>query len=508
MVLRAFLGVLIVVPLTGCNVFNDDLEKRLDGQAGGPRECKAHADCQDPDGMTACTLDGRCVPLESEQCRLVAGDLEAPDAIVIGSLFSLTGAQAMTNLPRAQSVQLAVEELNAVGGVPGTGPATRPLVLVQCDEIADLDAAANHLVNELKVPAIVGPNVSQDVITVSQKYSIKGGTVLITPTAVASSISDLEDNDLTWQFIPSDEARAPLMVKQINELEDLLRGERPDRNIRLSIIHRNDALGTGTRVSLNDLPFNGMSLADNLSPNVAAVTIEPYGASDMARQMAIVDRQLNFAPDIVVMAGLAEAVTQIMVPLEQRWTGNARPYYVLIDSLKVPELLAAVSMNDDLRKRVRGTGIVPTARSSQVFEAFQVGYRTRFPDSPSTISGMGPSYDAGYAIAYALAATRDMPVSGASVAMGLRKLGGPGNGEPTEIQSTKILSAFSQLTSLKSLDALGTFAPLKFDAKGAPTVGRVEVWCIASGSTAQFASSRRAYDIATRRLDGMYEQCE
>jgi hypothetical protein len=99
-------------------------------------------------------------------------------------------------------------------------------------------------------------------------------------------------------------------------------------------------------------------------------------------------------------------------------------------------------------------------------------------------------------------------VSGASVAKGLTMLGGPGNGDPLSVQSTNVLAAFSQLTSVKSVDAIGTFAPLAFDEKGAPAGGRVEIWCISKGPASQYASSGRIYDIETERLDGSYEQCK
>lgn len=506
-VLVALLGT-----LAGCDVFDDSLERRLQSVDGGgasitPLECKSHAQCADrPDGPTACVLpEGRCVKLKSEVCPTVTGQLTG-DAIVLGSLFSVSGAQGATNLPRQQSAMLAIEAINNVGGVPGMGTTKRPLVLVSCDEAADLDSASEHLIKQLKVPAIVGPNVSQDVIMVSNKYSVAGNTVLISPTAVASSIADLTDNDLTWIMVPSDEQRAPLMIQQIGEIEAELRVQRPDRPIKLAIIHRSDALGMGTRVALNSLTLNGKTLAENVSPNVGSVIIEPY-AADGANQEALVNRQLAFAPDIVVMAGLAEAITQVMVPLETRWQNLPRPYYVLIDSLKVPELLTLASENDDLRKRVRGTGIVPTARSAEVLDAFRVDYQTKFPASPTTISGMGPAYDATYAIAYALAATRDMPVSGSSIAAGLKKLSLGGNA--IDVSPTKILAAFQQLTTGKSIEAIGTYASLEWDARGAPLGGLVEVWCVASGKpSAAYAGSGLKMDLKSKKLDGDYNQCE
>ncbi|MDB4986156.1 MAG: Branched-chain amino acid transporter, amino acid-binding protein [Myxococcaceae bacterium] len=497
--------------LGGCDLFNDDLERRLQADGGSgvtvAAECRTHADCAGRDGGAfACVQPrGECVALTSPDCTTITGDLSSPQAIVLGSLFSTSGPQGATNLPRQQSAMLAIEALNSFGGVPGTGSISRPLVLVSCDEAASLDRAAAHLIDELKVPAIVGPNVSQDVIDVTNGYSAAGGTVLISPTAVASSIADLRDNGLTWIMVPSDEQRAPLMKEQIGELEKQLRTSHASQPVTLSIIYRNDALGNGTRVALNSLTLNGKPLADNAVPNVDTVRIEPYEASD-PEQSAIVARQIEYAPSIIVLAGLSEAITQIMLPLEQGWGTSPRPYYVLIDSLKVPEVLMAATTNDDLRKRIRGTGIVPTSRSLPVYSAFQLDYAARWPGSPNTISGMGPSYDATYAIAYALAATRDLPVSGASIAMGLAKLslGGP----ELELESTKILAAFSQLTMGQAVSAIGTYAPLSWDSQGAPRGGRVEVWCISPGSpSASYASSGLSMDLKSQVLDGHYTQC-
>src|SRR5207237_320623 len=138
----------------------------------------------------------------------------------------------------------------------------RPLVLVSCDESTNLVRAATHLVNDLHVPAIVGPNTSQDTLDVSTKVTVPGGTVVMSPTGVASSIASLSDNDLTWLMVPSDVQRAPLMISQINSLETSLKADRAKSTIKLGIVFRNDALGIGTRTALSDLVLNGKSLAD------------------------------------------------------------------------------------------------------------------------------------------------------------------------------------------------------------------------------------------------------
>jgi len=493
------------------------------GAGGGMPDCQTNAECTQRATMAATARgdteagiagmvpaicvqpEGRCVELLSPDCASITGDYLNDKAIVLGTLFSTKGAQAATNIPRQQSATLAVEEINAVGGIPAspTSGATRPLVVVSCDESTDLSRAATHLVTELHVPAIVGPNTSQDTITVSNNFTIQAGTIVMTPSAVASGIRELVDNDLTWLMVASDVQRAPLMIQQINELERQLKTDRMKTTLKLGIVYRNDALGKGTATSLNSLIFNGKSLSDpiNLGNNVQ---IDPYDFSQ-PDQNAIVSKYVAFAPDIVVLAGTAEAITKVMVPLEQQWTAADRPFYVGIDSIKVPELLATAT-SADVRARVRGTGITPGPASAPVFNAFKTDYFSRYM-MQATISSMGPSYDAAYAIAYALAATKDLPVSGANIAKGVRMLaGGP---TVIEVGSPKILAAFAALGSGQKITTIGTFGPLEWDEKGAVLGGTLEVWCIGAPppGTPVYQSSGLTYDIKSGTPTGLYKQC-
>jgi ABC-type branched-subunit amino acid transport system substrate-binding protein len=450
-----------------------------------------------------------CVPLLSDDCNLITGDYTNDQAIIVGSLFSTKGPTAATNLPRQQSAELAIEQINTAGGVPSgsTSANPRPLVMISCDESTNLVRAAGHLVNDLHVPAIVGPNTSQDTLDVSTMVTVPGGTVVMSPTGVASSIAALNDNDLTWLMVPSDVQRAPLMISQINTLESSLKTARTETTVKLGVVFRNDALGIGTRTSLNDLVLNGKPLADptNLGNNVQ---IDPYDATQ-PNQQAIVTKYVGFAPDIIVLAGTAEAITQVMTPLEAQWTAPNRPSYVLIDSTKVPELLAAVTNNDDLRSRIRGTGITPgpagAGTPAETFNGFEIDYGVRF-NASATISGMGPSHDAAYAIGLALAATTDQPVSGASVAQGLRKLAG--GTTKLEATGTNVLAAFQKLASGQEITEVGTFGMLDWDANGAVKGGTLEMWCVGGPSTKPaYASSGLIFDVKSQQQSGAYVQC-
>jgi branched-chain amino acid transport system substrate-binding protein len=484
---------------------NTDAEPACESNVECTEQATAEEGASEPVAAVCVKSSGHCVKLLSEDCDAITGDYTSDDAIVIGSLFSTQGAQAATNIARQQSAILAVTQINSVGGVPGADGPPRKLVLVSCNETSDLMRAGNHLVNELDVPAIVGPNTSQDTLDLSGSVSVPGGTVVMSPTAVASSIGSLLDDNLTWLMVPSDVQRAPLMISQINALETQLKTERSLTTVKLGIVFRDDALGVGTRTSLNDLVINGKPIADavNLGNNVH---INPYafGATD---QGALVDEYLEFLPDIIVLAGTAEAITQVMVPLEAGWPeGVPRPEYVMIDSVKVPELITAATDNDDLRARVRGTGITPSPSSVDVFNSFKVDYQIAYPDS-TMVSGMGPAYDATYAIALALAARDGEPVSGTAVKEGLRFL--TGGSLEVDIGPTRVLAAFQKLAAGDKIDAHGTFTSLAWSDDGTVLGGTIEVWCIgAATGKPTFQSSGLSYDLMTNQESGEFKPCQ
>lgn len=472
-------------------------------------ECTSHTDCAgELDSPTVCVQNThKCVPLKSPDCTTVTGDYTDDAAVVIGSLFSFAGAQVATSTARQNSALLAVQEINQVGGIPQREGAAgaRPLVMVSCDASADLLRVGKHLVDELQVPAIIGPNSSQDTIDLSRQVSVPGGTVVITPTALASNIADLADNGLTWQMVPTDIQRGDFMTMQIMALAEELRAARLTDAVKFAAVFRDDALGIGTRTSLNALRLNGEPLATLINLGQATVDAYDLGTDD---QQPIVRKYVDFQPDIIVLAGTSELVVNVLVPLERAWQPDKpRPHYMLIDSVKNKELLDAAGMSHELRRRIRGTGITPSPKSVPVYEAFRVSYDLAYPGSPTDVSGLGPTYDATYAVAFALAATHDQPPSGRAVAEGLRML----SDGPVEIriQAVSAIAAFSRLAMKQPISAIGTFGPLAWGSNGAVLGGTLELWCIANqAGRLSYQSSGLTLDLATGTEMGKFEQCE
>ena len=117
----------------------------------------------------------------------------AQGTIKIGALFSVTGPPSFLGEPERNSAKMVVDEINAKGGVKG-----KKLELVVYDTQGDATKAvqaANRLIKEDKVVAIIGPSTtgeSMAVIPVAEKESI--------PLISCAAGSKITDPVKKWVF--------------------------------------------------------------------------------------------------------------------------------------------------------------------------------------------------------------------------------------------------------------------------------------------------------------------
>jgi hypothetical protein len=180
---------------------------------------------------------------------------------------------------------------------------------------------------------------------------------------------------------------------------------------------------------------------------------------------------------------------------------------MLIDAMKTPELLDAARADDSLRKRVRGTGVTPSPSAQPVHESFRLSYELAYPGASTDVAGIGQTYDAVYAVAFAMATRSENPVSGRNVADGLRLLSdGP---YEVKVQASSALAAFARLTQRMPISAIGTFGPLAWGPNGAVLGGTIELWCIENRSgRVAYQSSGLTVELSTGTLEGSYRQCD
>ncbi len=143
--------------------------------------------------------------------------------VKIGFLGGFTGPIESLTPPIFAGAGLVEHQVNAQGGILGG----QKLEIISGDSTcADATAAANAAdkqINTDNVSAIVGPMCSGATISAANNAGIPGNTVLISPSATAPSVSDVDDNDLLFRTAPSDayqgDALARLLLsKGINEI--------------------------------------------------------------------------------------------------------------------------------------------------------------------------------------------------------------------------------------------------------------------------------------------------
>jgi ABC-type branched-subunit amino acid transport system substrate-binding protein len=222
--------------------------------------------------------------------------------LVIGTLLPLTGSLAFLGPPEVAGVQLAVQEINAAGGVLGA-----PVQLVEGDSGDTSTDTANTTVDRLlasNVNAIIGAASSSVSLTVIDKIAA-AGVVEFSPANTSDQFTTYNDSGLYFRTAPPD-------VLQAIPLADLVLS---DGNTTVGILNLNDAYGTGLAKNVaSNLVDGGLNEDDILS-----ITYDPTASSYDTE----VQQMVEFGPDAIVVIGFDESA-RIIQELNAQGIGPAR----------------------------------------------------------------------------------------------------------------------------------------------------------------------------------------
>ena len=151
------------------------------------------------------------------------------DVVRIGAILPLTGGGASFGVPLRQGIDLAVEEINASGGING-----RRLEVIFEDSQGDARigvSAFNKLTMMDKVPMVLG---SQTNVTLAiQPEADRQGVVLINTSAVSPLINEVATNFL-FNLVTNGEAEAIAAARRFQS-------QFP--NEKIAVIHANNSSG-------------------------------------------------------------------------------------------------------------------------------------------------------------------------------------------------------------------------------------------------------------------------
>lgn len=494
----------LALVITGCNALLDlsyevsekpsSVDGGADGTDGTPaKECVTNQDCIAKLGdFTVCRQqDSKCAKLLSPDCTQVVGDWKNDSAVILGSILPIVGVDKAGGIPLYNSIAVAVDDFKSGsnGLPPKAGSSTRrPIVVVGCSEESDdpndVEApirSAKHLVDTVKVPAIIGASFSGNTLAVAE-VTTPAGVLLMSPTATSVAITNLQDNGLVWRTAPSDVIQVQALVKLMPQIEASTRARfamTSMQKLKVLILHKGDAYGKGLGAALQaQLAFNGTAALDNL--NDGNLKVFDYGDSssgavdyNKTRQDVLTAFPPNSPPHVVFLLGTNEVAPEFLAKLETQWVGT-KPTYLFPDGGLIPELWDAIGTNSELRARIFGT--VPGTNNA-TYQLFRSRYMSFIKDGTTPdVGGTAASFDALYMLALAVAANPDKPVTGANIVEGLKRLVPPGTQHSPG--STNINAAFAILASGKNLDYVGASGPLDFDLATGEATSDIQIWCV------------------------------
>lgn len=482
-----------------------DSSSSSSGSTTGPTGCALNSECEMDQ---RCGPEGTCLELLSPECQILewpdGGDVD--NVVFVGSIMP-TGAP-FTNLvqPLENAVQLAIEDFNQETTLQGD----RQIAWVGCDDsmggTAAVDAAT-HLIDNVGVPAIVGPIFSESVLDVANDVVIDSGTFLMAPAATAMSIATLDDNDLVWRTISGDVYQANALVDRMIDLDD---GDDPPGPFlaatvdNLLILAKDDAYGNGIlqdilpdlQAALPDAEIYSAVYPDPTSFGSQEELLASYGA---VLGGAAADPAAQPYYTHVIFIGTSEIQALLYSYLGAVWDGaggDPMPLFTVTHGA-VPELerfideigptpgtepLEMAGLKPIIEYRLQGTS--PVVLNPVNFEAFSIRYQIRFNDQePLTSSAL--SYDSTMSTLFAMCTVAaEDPVTGAGIAAGMPRLV-DGDGDIISFSGADlsfITDARNALATDGSVDLQGVSGELQWDVTTGDVRANVWRWDILDAS--------------------------
>lgn len=304
---------------------------------------------------------------------------QAQEAIKIGGLLETSGPLASLGQPALDGAMLAVEQINAKGGI-----ASRKLELVNLNTEGDNTktvTAAKRLLEQNDVVALVGPTNS-------------GSSYAVLDTVQRASIAMITNGASRGIVLPAEEKKWIFLAPLTDVLvQGVMMADMKRRGIKhVAILNADSAFGTSGR---DQLEKNAASF------DITIVAQQAYGNDDkdMTPQLTRI-RSAN--PDAVVI--WATGPGQAIAVKNYRQLGLTAPLYLSHAANDFNFLRLAGGAADDILIGSSKIYVIDSLKDSDpqksVLSSFTRDYQARYGKPPATFAGN--AYDAVNMIAEAI----------------------------------------------------------------------------------------------------------
>ena len=371
------------------------------------------------------------------------------DAIEIGLLTTLSGALGSWGPSHREAVQMAVDEINAAGGVLG-----RPLEIVAADTGTDPDQAVSSAreLSAKEIEVMIGPTISSSTKQVATEVAIPGSVLLISPTATAGDITALEDDNLIWRTAVSDIFKGKNAARYV-----FASGSR-----RAGILFIDNIFGQGLAAEFTaEFEQLGGTVVNGIPyPELSGEKIEAYD------YRIHVEAVLAGEPDLIYLITLAEDGVKISIAADARVSAAYSPRFLA--EIPPPEgQLQSVGIYEGM------IGLEQESSTSPNYAAFLENYQTRYQTSPEPFAEA--AYDALYLLTLAMEQAES--TESGDIAAHLQSVSSDG----AKIGVGEFARAAELISRGQDIDYDGASGGIDFDANGDVTSGSFRVWQIQDG---------------------------
>ena len=370
------------------------------------------------------------------------GDAPAddPGPLRLGLMVNLSDGAPARAVERQQAFELAVQHVNAAGGVFG-----QPVQFVVGDSTLDPEkavAVARRLVEEEGVHAIVGPTSSANALAVAEQVSGPSSIPTVSPSATSPALALVNDGDFFFRTTLSDGAQGPVLARVARE--------QGFNNV--GVLYRNDAYGVGLFEAFREA-WTGA---------IAPVAIEGGQASYLPELRRSAE---GGASALVALTFESEGT----VILREAVDSGLYTRFAFGDALKSPDLVQAIG--GDRLGGMHGTAGASDPDNPSA-DSWDAAYAAAF-GAPPAFAYTRETYDA--TIALALAAQAANSVDGAAIRDQLRAVGGA-PGDRIVPGADSIVDGLRILADGGEVDYDGAAATLDWDGNGELRFGHIGVW--------------------------------
>ena len=294
--------------------------------------------------------------------------------VKVGFLGGFTGGIESLTPPILDGARLAVEQVNAQGGLLGGQELVMPTGDTTCSDASAASNAADRMVNTEEVTAIVGALCTGATIAAANNAAVPGGVLMVSPASTAPAVTEIDDNDLVFRTVPSDAFQGEMLAKLLLE-----------KGIDyVAVTYVNNDYGSGlSEAFATAFEGGGGTIAESLG--------HEDNRADYRSELGSLS--VSGAETLVV---LAYADTSGQTVLRQAYEGGMFTQYVGADGMVGDSLIEAIGA-DVLDGMIATRPGSPDLPGADIFEAAaeEAGY------DPSSVFA-AQAYDAAFLIALAI----------------------------------------------------------------------------------------------------------